>query len=330
MGVSHVVAASAVREAGGAGNNYRLFGEGDRGGRPGRVRGRADEPAPGAPDPGVQPGSHDVRARPGRLAGARPRRRRPGHRAARADRAHARAVGLGHDLGDRRGGRGRGGRGQLRPPGPRGGDARPLRGDRPRDAPQLLQRGREPDAVVHPALPLGPEQRAGHPPRGARRLGERLPGCQQPVRRRGQPGAGRGPEPGRHAPRLPPLHRPGGDPRRPPGRLPALLRPHPVEPAGLLADPAAPRPRGHPARAAGQRHRRLPHPQLRAQLPALLRGPARPARGLPAPPGALGGARRLGALLPDLGQRADVRGPRRARRRWPRRRARSCAAAAST
>ena len=52
--------------------------------------------------------------------------------------------------------------------------------------------------------------------------------------------------------------------------------------------------------------------------------------GLPAPPGALGGPRRLGALLPDLGQRADVRGPRRARRRWPRRRGRSCAAAAST
>ena len=29
----------------------------------------------------------------------------------------------------------------------------------------LLQRLREPDAVVHPALPLGPVQRAGHPPR---------------------------------------------------------------------------------------------------------------------------------------------------------------------
>ena len=34
----------------------------------------------------------------------------------------------------------------------------------------LLQRGREPDAVVHPALPVGPLERAGHPPaRGARR-----------------------------------------------------------------------------------------------------------------------------------------------------------------
>ncbi len=65
---------------------------------------------------------------------------------------------------------------------------------------------------------------------------------------------------------------------------------------------------GDPARAAGQRHRRLPHPQLRAQLPAVLRGPARPAGGLRAPPGALGGPGRVGALVPHLGQRADVRG----------------------
>ena len=63
-------------------------------------------------------------------------------------------------------------------------------------------------------------------------------------------------------------------------------------------------PRGDPARDAGQRHHRLPHLAVRAQLPALLRGAARPARRLRAPPGALAGARRVGAVLPDLGQRA--------------------------
>ena len=39
------------------------------------------------------------------------------------------------------------------------------RRERPRRLRPLLQRGREPDAVVHPALPLGPLERARHPPR---------------------------------------------------------------------------------------------------------------------------------------------------------------------
>ena len=38
----------------------------------------------------------------------------------------------------------------------------------------LLQRLREPDAVVHPALPVGPLERAGHPPRRDRGLRVRL------------------------------------------------------------------------------------------------------------------------------------------------------------
>ena len=206
------------------------------------------------------------------------------------------------------------GGGQLRAPGPRDRDAGPLRGDRPRDVQPVLQRGREPDALVHPALPVGPQQRAGRAPRGARRLGPRLPRRQPGVRRGGQPGARRGPGAHRDAPRLPPLHRSRGDPGGPPGRLPAPLRPHPVEPAGLLAHPAPAHPRGDPARPAGQRRDRLPHPQLRAQLPALLRGPARPPGRLRAPPGALGGPRGVGALLPDLGQRADVRAAGRLRR----------------
>ena len=38
----------------------------------------------------------------------------------------------------------------------------------------LLQRRRQPDAVVHPALPLGPLERAGHPPPRGRGLRARL------------------------------------------------------------------------------------------------------------------------------------------------------------
>ena len=38
----------------------------------------------------------------------------------------------------------------------------------------VLQRGGQPDAVVHPALPVGPVERAGHPPVGGGRLRGRL------------------------------------------------------------------------------------------------------------------------------------------------------------
>ena len=55
---------------------------------------------------------------------------------------------------------------------------------RPRGLRPLLQRGREPDAVVHPALPLGPLERAGHPPPRGRVLRARL--------LRGERGPGRG------------------------------------------------------------------------------------------------------------------------------------------
>ena len=186
--------------------------------------------------------------------------------------------------------------------------ARALRDDRRRDVPRLLQRGRQPHALVHPALPLGPEQRARHPPRGADGLEARLPGRQPGVRRGGQRGAGGGPGPGRDASRLPPLHGPRDHPRGASERVPALLRAHPVEPVGLLAHPAQQDSRGDPARDAGQRHHRVPHLAVRAQLPPLLRGAARPARRLRPQPGALAGARRVGAVLPHLGQRAHVRG----------------------
>ena len=69
---------------------------------------------------------------------------------------------------------------------------------------------------------------------------------------------------------------PGDGPRGAPGRLPAPLRPHPVDPAGRLARAADGDARGDLPRAAGQRHHRLPHALLPAQLPAVLPRPDGP------------------------------------------------------
>ena len=83
---------------------------------------------------------------------------------------------------------------------------RALRGLRPRGLRPLLQHLRQPDALVHPALPLGPEQRAGHPPARGRGLRVRLQRRQRGPRRggaRGDRGRGRA---GRDGPRLPALH----------------------------------------------------------------------------------------------------------------------------
>ena len=158
--------------------------------------------------------------------------------------------------------------------------------------PQVLQRRHQPDAVVHPALPLGPRPAPGHPRRGDGRLAQRLPGRERPVREgrggRGAPGAGRAPAPrpgGRRerragaAARLPALLRRPGRPGRLPRRVPAPVRPHPVAAERLLARAAGAHPRGRVPRAAGQRRGRLPHAPLRAQLPALLRRPPGPRGG---------------------------------------------------
>ena len=145
----------------------------------------------------------------------------------------------------------------------------------------LLQRDRQPDPLVHPALPLGPLQRPRHPPGGAGRLGLRLPDGQPRHRRRG-PAADRGHRAAAgDAPRLPPLHGARADPRGAARRLPALLRPHPLVPAGQLADPPRQDPRGGLPRHARQRHHRLPHQRLLPQLPALLRRADRGRRRLP-------------------------------------------------
>ena len=52
---------------------------------------------------------------------------------------------------------------------------------------------------------------------------------------------------------------PGARPPRAPGRLPAPLHPHPVDAAGRLARAARRTSATRSTRAAGQRHRRLPH-----------------------------------------------------------------------
>ena len=95
---------------------------------------------------------------------------------------------------------------------------------------------------------------------------------------RGGAGRDRGPgRAGRDGPRLPPLHAAGDGPRGAPGRLPAPLRPHPVDAAGRLARAARRAIRDEIyRRAAGQRHRRLPHALLPAQLPAVLPRPDGP------------------------------------------------------
>ena len=100
---------------------------------------------------------------------------------------------------------------------------------RPRRLRPLLQHLRQPDAVVHPALPLGPLQRAGHPPPRGRGVRVRLQRRQRGPRRgrdrgdRGRRGAGR------DGPRLPPLHAAGARAARAPRRVPAPLRAHPVD-----------------------------------------------------------------------------------------------------
>ncbi len=89
-------------------------------------------------------------------------------------------------------------------------------------------------------------------------------------------------------------------------RLPAPLRPHPLVAAGLVADTAAGLARGDLSRPAGERHHRLPHLRLRAQLPPVL-------------PGADGARGRLGAASGRPPRRGDVgaRLPAGDRRRAP-------------
>ena len=108
------------------------------------------------------------RAEDGSIA-PRAGRRRPGHRAHGAGAPPRGGVGGVRD--DRRG---------PRDQPPAGGGSFEMEldeaqlpaaagGERPRGLRPLLQRRGQPDAVVHPALPLGPLERPGHPPARDRR-----------------------------------------------------------------------------------------------------------------------------------------------------------------
>ena len=170
-------------------------------------------------------------------------------------------------------------------------------GERPAGLRLVLQRVREPDAVVHPALPVGPVQRARHPARGDRGIRVRLQRRQRgPRAGRGGGDRGRGGA-GGDGPRLPPLHaaRPGAP--GPPGCVPAPLHPHPVDAVGCLAGAADADPRGDLHRHPGQRHRGVPHPLLPPELPAVLPRPDGPGGGLRARRGEVRRARGVGEGL---------------------------------
>ena len=77
---------------------------------------------------------------------------------------------------------------------------------RPRRLRPLLQHLRQPDAVVHPALPLGPLQRPGHPAQRGRGVRVRLQRRQRGPRDRRHRGDRGRRRAGRDGPRLPPLH----------------------------------------------------------------------------------------------------------------------------
>ncbi|CAA9550468.1 MAG: Alpha,alpha-trehalose-phosphate synthase [UDP-forming], partial [uncultured Thermoleophilia bacterium] len=233
------------------------------------------EPRRRAAGPGLQPRAGHLRG--GRVHVARLGRARHGpHRAGLPPRGHLDRL---HDDPGRRAG-GAPGRGPAdhrpfaggrRVPGP-------VRRLRPRGLRPLLQRRGQSHAVVHPALPLGPVERSGRAPQRGRGLRVRLqrrqrgPGARRHRRDRG------GRRTGGDGPRLPPVHAARDGPPGAARRLPAPLHPHPVDPVRRLARAPARHARGALRRPAGQRHHRLPHVVLPAQLPAVLRGPAGPRR----------------------------------------------------
>ena len=138
-----------------------------------------------SPDHRLQPRSRRVRAGRARDSHRQARRRRAGDGAERPRQAPPGAV---DRVGDER--RGRGGRDQRRRRARRDRARRRLLRrlpgrERPGRLRPLLQRDREPDPVVHPALPVGPLERAGHPPDRGRGVGERLQGRQLGHRRPG-------------------------------------------------------------------------------------------------------------------------------------------------
>ena len=171
----------------------------------------------------------------------------------------------------------------------------------------LLQRGREPDAVVHPALPLGPLERARHPPaRGRTPTSRATAAVNEDLAEavleevEGEPSA------------VVMLH----DyhlyiaPKFIRASAPDLFLHHFVHIPWTQPDAwrVLPRrhPRGHLRGHPLERHHRLPHALLPAQLPALLPRAVRPGRGRGGRRGALRRPRRVGARLPAADLRRDL------------------------
>ena len=139
----------------------------------------------------------------------------------------------------------------------------------------VLQRRRQPDPLVPAALHVEPAVHARPRPRPPQRLVQRLRARQRGVRSRDARRARARARRGGLLPRLPPLPCTEVRARAPAGRAHDALRAHPVASVRLLAHPAgAPAARGA-RRTAGERHRRVAHAPLAAQLPAQLRGRAR-------------------------------------------------------
>ena len=188
--------------------------------------------------PGLQP-------RPGHVPGRRlgqARHRRARHGADRPRLAPRRGLDrVGDDRRRRRAGRARhDGKPFTRALARRRRVPRAPRRVRPRGLRPLLQHLRQPDAVVHPALPLGPVSNAPDIRRNeveAFEYGYNV--VNEDLAARGARGDRGRRRAGRDGPRLPPLHAAGARAARAPGRLPAPLRPHPVDAVGRLARAAA-------------------------------------------------------------------------------------------
>ena len=190
--------------------------------------------------------------------------------------------------------------------------ARPAR---PRGVRPLLQRLREPDAVVHPPLPVEPGAGSvGRPERPAG-LGRRVRAGQRALRRRGGRRAGRR---RRRAPlvmvhdyQLFMVPRFLRDARA--GRRHPPLHPRPVAAARLLARASDARSARPSTSRCWRATCRPAHPALRPVLPPVLERvrPERPGRLAPAAQAAFDGRRVRVRALPDLCRPGRVRAARR-------------------
>ena len=297
------------------------------------LEGRAAEPDDAAPaGAGLQPRARSRSSDDGEVAA---RHGRPGDG---ADRPGVAPRGDLDRLGDDRGRRARRARARRHGRSPsRSPDGRRVPGAarrvRPRGLRPLLQRLREPDAVVHPALPLGPvATRRTSAATRSRRSSSATTSSTRTSRARCVEEIEDVERAGRDGPRLPPLHAAGARPPRAAGRRSCTTS---STSRGRSRTPGA----CCPTRIreeifdgpAGQRHHRLPHALLPAQLPAVLPRPDGPRGRLRARAScSFDGPRGVGARLPAADRRARRRGAVAQRERVARVRGASCCAAGAS